>query len=420
MQVISTGITILIFSLFVFNSCTFHQDEQRGATDYDIRDDLDPDRLTIAMWDFSWLYMHYPGGAFEDWEKVLDELKVRKFNTIRIDAFPMIIGKLSSEDQTITIAGDPLRNWGASDRNRIHHIVQELITFMRLTRDRGFHVILSTWNQDCVEFPDLKTEYATDAKQYWRAWEHVLHMLDGHGLLEHVVYVDLDQEFPYFSPFAEEIHRSEGGDEPLDQGMEDAGQGNGLAWNQRQLHFVQSYLQTSLAHFQHRFPRLRFTFSFTSYWEEIRSLGIRHFDVLELHIWMTQMDRFMSRTGFGKIEKDRGQHDYSDYMDRIDATMHAVSPMLKKEMHNQLRFARDWAEEIAVPLTTTEAWGPWWHMDHPDLHWQWLYDWCRESMALSAEYGFWGSTPWNYSHPYWENWKRVEWYQQVNEHFLNN
>jgi hypothetical protein len=92
--------------------------------------------------------------------------------------------------------------------------------------------------------------------------------------------------------------------------------------------------------------------------------------------------------------------------------------MLLKEMHNQLQFAKDWSDEIAAPLTTTEAWGPWWHMDHPDLDWQWLYDWCAACMALSSEYGFWGATPWNYSHPYWENWQNVGWYQNVNGQFL--
>ncbi len=39
-----------------------------------MRDNLSPSRLTIAMWDFSWLYCHYKGGAFEDFDKVTDEL----------------------------------------------------------------------------------------------------------------------------------------------------------------------------------------------------------------------------------------------------------------------------------------------------------------------------------------------------------
>jgi hypothetical protein len=47
-----------------------------------------------------------------------------------------------------------------------------------------------------------------------------------------------------------------------------------------------------------------------------------------------------------------------------------------------------------------------------------LYDWCEECMNLSALYGFWGSTPWNFSHPYWNNWSNIDWYKQVNSNFL--
>ena len=170
--------------------------------------------------------------------------------------------------------------------------------------------------------------------------------------------------------------------------------------------------------FQHKYPELRFTFSITSFWEEVRAMNLKTFDVLELHFWMTQSERFNSRSGFGGLKKDRGDHDYKDYMDRLEKTMQSVRPMLMKDMHNRLAWAKEWSEEIGAPLTTTEAWGPWWHMDHKDLSWEWLYDWCEEGMQLSSEYELWGTTPWNYSHPYWKNWDNVEWYQKVNRDFL--
>ena len=52
------------------------------------------------------------------------------------------------------------------------------------------------------------------------------------------------------------------------------------------------------------------------------------------------------------------------------------------------------------------------------LDWKWLADWCEFGVSLSADYGFWGSTPWNYSHPYWENWSNVAWYKKVNGSFI--
>jgi hypothetical protein len=59
-------------------------------------------------------------------------------------------------------------------------------------------------------------------------------------------------------------------------------------------------------------------------------------------------------------------------------------------------------------------------MDHSDLDWAWLRDWCEECMATAPDYHFWGVTPWNYSHPYWKNWSDKEWYRQVNQRFLKS
>jgi len=57
-------------------------------------------------------------------------------------------------------------------------------------------------------------------------------------------------------------------------------------------------------------------------------------------------------------------------------------------------------------------------MDSKDLDWKWLYDWCEQGMDLADQYGMWGANPWNYSHPYWENWKNIQWYKQVNSRFI--
>lgn len=47
--------------------------------------------LAITMWDFSWLERRWPGGSYEDWDKVLDELVDRGYNAVRIDAYPHLL-----------------------------------------------------------------------------------------------------------------------------------------------------------------------------------------------------------------------------------------------------------------------------------------------------------------------------------------
>lgn len=393
---------------------------------YDMREDLDPRRLTIAMWDFSWLNGHYPGGPFADFNKAVDELVERGFNSVRIEAYPHLIGALKTLDETTHVPAKPLDNWGQSDRPWDHQVALELVEFMTVCRDKGVGVILSTWGAGKPEIaPNMDEEQAFEL--YWKGWRAVLDLLAGRDLLGHVLYVDFDQEFPFFSPMKEKIdslgHVSNPQALGLGGAMEAAGQreqGGGLAWTPEQMAFVGRLLSRTCAHFQERYPGLRFTYSLTGYWREVRALGLRCFDVLELHTWIHGA-RFDTRTGFNKIDKDREQtRDHKDYMRRIRETMGAVRPMLLKEMHNQLRFAHEWSEEAAAPLTTSEAWGPWWHMDHPDLEWDWLYQWCEECMGVAAQYGFWGITPWNFSHPYWANWSNVAWYRQVNEAFLRS
>jgi hypothetical protein len=392
----------------------------------DLRDGLKPRRVTNAMWDYSWLTQHYPGGAFADFDRAADELVQRGFNTVRIDAFPLVIGALHSDSETITIPGDPLANWGMSDRDREHALVRELVEFMRAVKRRGLWVILSSWGKDCKEHPDRTTVLAKDRDGFRKCWERTLDLLGSHDLLDAVLYVDLDQEFPYFSPFQNELNKlgkTPAASPSVEAAMEAAGQFEQgltrLAWRPAQMKYVRGLFSEMLPHFQSRYPRLRFTYSLTAFHKEVRSMGLQLFDVLELHLWI-HSPRFDQRTGFNTITKDRGSRTYRDYAERVAATLDTMGPMFAQEMRNRMAFAQAWSEEIAAPVVTTEAWGPWWHMDHPDLDWGWLRDWCEQCMTLAAGHKFWGVTPWNYSHPYWKNWSDVKWYRRVNRRFLRS
>jgi hypothetical protein len=427
--------SIVFFILCVFSlqsllpSCNENMGKSNGnnptGLDYDLRKDLSPSRLTIAMWDYSWFKCHYPGGPFENFDKVILELKERGFNTVRIDCLPHIIGSLHGLDDSITVPANPMGNWGPSDRDRQHLPVKELIGFMTASKQAGLYVILSTWNLTCPEYPDIKERMATDRELYRRNWERTLDILAEHGLLGHVLYVDLDQEFPYFSPYLDELNSlavGKKGPDSIGEAMEQVGQfEQGLArmaWNPAQLEYVRKLFLEMVPHFQGRYPYLRFTYSLTGFFKEVRSLGLQIFDVLEVHCWI-HGPRFDNRTGFNQLKKDRGDHDYKDYQKRVDATMKMMRPMLMQEMRNRMAFLCDWGREIAAPVVTTEAWGPWWHMDHPDLDWDFLRDWCAECMGIAGGYGFWGATPWNFAHPYWDNWPDVEWYRLVNGAFAD-
>lgn len=393
----------------------------------DIREELSPRRLTIAMWCFSWLHCHHPGGSFADFDKCTDELVERGFNCIRIECFPWIIGR-QKPGEAVTIAADPHANWGHTPADFKHRVDQELLELLQACQRKGIHVILATWGYGCREYlPVLQMDPEEALPLRHHVWEKTLDLIKAAGLFDCVAYVDLDQEFPHFSPVkasfkaaSDKIEKAQANDPT--SAMVEAGQTfEQDRFNQRQKDILKGYMADGLAHFQFRYPELRFTYSFTNFIADIRPLGNLGFDVLELHFWM-HGKKFDNRTGFNGMPKDRNpERDYADYQQRIDKTLATVGPMLRRERENKLRFGVSWAEEIAAPLVTTEAWGPWWHMDHPHLHWDWLKDWCEDGMQRAAEYQLWGTTPWNYAHPYWENWHRdIGWYQRVNGNFTNS
>lgn len=385
---------------------------------YDLRNDLNPRRVANAMWDYSWIFGHYPDGPFADWDRATEDLLERGFNAVRIDACAWWIGHLEDAKGTIELPAQPEANWGVSTVTATHQPLRELIEFVAICARKKIHVILSTWNHSATGVPAGNKSGIESLEKLWLGWERVLKALRESGLGDWILYVDLDQEYPYFSPTQSTLNAltASGSGPGNEDAMEAAGRRNtarGQVWNDAQLDFVHAHFSRSIEHFQSRYPEFRFTFSLTGFWEEVRSLRLRCFDVLEVHLWV-HGPRFDQRTGFGSVQKNRAVGHLGEYQKRIDQTLEAVRPMLLAEMHNRLSLANQWAHELAAPLITTEAWGPWWHMDNPGARWDWLKDWCEECIRASSHYQLWGSTPWNYCHPYWANWSEIAWYRKVN------
>ena len=68
-----------MMSLFLckfFHSCKEpkpkNSNERKSRIGYDMHKDLFPHRLMIVMCDFSWLFIHYTGEAFEYFDKVTE------------------------------------------------------------------------------------------------------------------------------------------------------------------------------------------------------------------------------------------------------------------------------------------------------------------------------------------------------------
>jgi hypothetical protein len=95
------------------------------------------------MWEFSWIERRWPGAGYEDWDQALDELVVRGYNAVRIDAFPHLLAADPHKTWTLWPEWNT-QMWGSPDVNRIVP-VPALFDFLGKCRDRGIMVGLSTW-----------------------------------------------------------------------------------------------------------------------------------------------------------------------------------------------------------------------------------------------------------------------------------
>ncbi len=70
---------------------TSHDNAAPRGQGWDIRNDLNPRRLTMIMWDTAYIQRHHKGGSFENYDAILDQAVERGYNTISIDPMPQVI-----------------------------------------------------------------------------------------------------------------------------------------------------------------------------------------------------------------------------------------------------------------------------------------------------------------------------------------
>lgn len=85
------GLLALIIFTFSCNNNSSDSHPNKIQNTYDMRTGLIPSRLSIAMWDYTWLLRHHKEGDFENWDMVLDGLVERGYNAIRMDCFPQLV-----------------------------------------------------------------------------------------------------------------------------------------------------------------------------------------------------------------------------------------------------------------------------------------------------------------------------------------
>jgi hypothetical protein len=380
----------------------------RPGTAFDMRDWLEPRRLTMVMWDQTFLFRHVPGGPFEDYDRVLDEAIERGYNTLRLDPLPQLLD-LSHPEKVFSWPKPqvPYLPWGR-DRALEAPVAEWLIEFMEKLLRRGLHYTLSAWWSSSSEDGSVVIGNHLQGAELWRK------MLDDWKRrfgFEGLVYVDLVNEIPFFLPgFLDRIAKE-----------------TGVDWfsaperfTKEQVALLVNELNPAMAMLREAFPELRFTGSCHG---DMRWLDVPvPFDCLDVHFYAdadpawTERTRF--RTYMPRLFKEASWH--SDFSQRCQQTHRSIAPMLRARQRAKVAAFAAWANERGTPLTTSESWASWYYYDSPDLDWGWLLEWAEWSVEDAIEFGMWGWTPHNYCQPQFANWKDVRWHRRLTDRFLRS
>jgi hypothetical protein len=283
---------------------------------YDMRDYLNPRRLTIAMWDAAYMARRNSNDPFRNWDRALDDAKERGFNTIRIDAFPSIIDP-NNLDMEYTWADKsselPFVPWMWIN-SYTSKPGRDLIEFIQLANKKNIYLSLSSWWIANRIVPE-NIQHATEM------WINLLGTIRKEAGFDNIIFVDLCNEIPGFLPgyaklLAEAGEKDEDDNKKTEQ-ITDLAPVPGCCWNRKQLDFLKKTLDPSLANAQREYPELKFTYSMNIN-PSFENIELDNPDVLDIHFFITD-PRFDARTRFFEYIKTiyKTDENFKDFYGRM-------------------------------------------------------------------------------------------------------
>jgi hypothetical protein len=321
--------------------------------------------LAIAMWDFSWLERRWPGAGYEDWDRVLGELRERGYDAVRIDPYPHLLAAAPDREWTLLPCWNQ-QDWGAPARIRLT-VREPLLEFLRSCRRHGVQVALSTWFRQDADDVRLQIRTPQDHAAVWRA---TLGLLERAGLLDrNILYVDLCNEFPLpdWAPFLP--RGADGG--PLRRASAE-----GTAW-----------MREAIAALRAEYRGLPYCFSITSEYDTLETQDVSFMDVLEPHLWMTHFTDFYQRVGY-RFERF-APTGYENLVAHGEELYRSDPAHWQGRLREGVRRIAAWGQRAGKPLITTEGWGVVDYKDWPLLDWGWVKELCAVGVETAAATGQW-------------------------------
>jgi len=350
--------------------------------------------LAITMWDFSWLERRWPGAGYEDWEQALEELRERGYDAVRIDACPHLLAECAEKTWELEPCWNT-QDWGAPARVSVR-VHPELVEFIAACATRGLKVGLSTWfrrDQD-----NVRARIATP-ERHAQIWKTTLDLIADAGLLEHILYVDLCNEWTH-PKWAPVFHNR------APYGSGDWDSPASLDWMER-----------AIAALRATYPGLPLTFSTNTKVKSLCEASLGFMDFLEPHLWMASGNTgdFYQRVGYHyELFSPAG---YENLVRHGEAVYRADPAHWLGLLTNLIEQAAAGSRHAGRPLVTTEAWSVVDYKDWPGLDWGWVKEVCHVGLSAALATGRWAALcTSNFCGPQFRGmWRDVAWHRKLTD-----
>lgn len=396
-------------------------------------------RLTIAMWDFSWLTDQGKNGSFENIEQRVEEAAMRGYNTLRIDCFP---SRLLQPETTFSLnysgPESPIAPiWGKVTTAFSCNALQKLKQLADACRKHHIWLGLDSWEKGHMMGHNstlgLEPERSVIAQKdeekalrdFGHTWVKAIHLMREEGILERAVWVAPMNEVPHFASRSLESIINIGkrnqneGDLKLDK--------NQLVNERFKLinHWLGEEIKDEIT--KDGIPLSYSSLGMEEYDKRLTDI----YDVVDIHCMpnaiYSQEDvkeleaiakgasGYINLKSYEKIDLKR----FSKIWDRACRENYGAMLLRTKQVMTTALNHLTLPSGKRLQGVITEAWGPCYWVDNPDINWEWYKHYNADSARIAASMPFEGVTLSNYGEPLFELWKDEDWHRNANLFILN-
>jgi Sugar-binding cellulase-like len=398
-------------------------------------------RLTISMWDFSWLLAQYPGGAYEDLERRVAEAAERGYNTLRVDCFPSrMLERESTFRKRNWVPGVNLPMWGEIAKDYTCNVRMQVARMAELCRKHGIWLGLDSWDvahmfrslrlpfietsgapsillgsPNTIRIPEGKEEQAFTA--YGEIWVQALKLMREDGVLERAVWVAPMNEVPNFVGGSVESVRA-----ARSLAVNREAEANLDAMYQRINHYMGAPISAEIA--KDRIPLSYCSNGDRRYAARLTDI----YDVVDLHFMPQVIEDDEDKRAFLKVGRGAPNgnfqvlesFDLKAFSRAWDNACRRHYPAMLERVSNFFTAA---LENMTLPsgkrlqAIVTECYGSLEWPDSPDVGWEWYKLYNSDALRIVAAMNLTGASLSNFAEPLFTLWNDVGWHWASNNYF---